>query len=694
MVTKPNIPDFPDLPDVGNMIAQACELIANIRGIPYDFNGTLSLENKFTVLFKTVQEMFKAQDELVKSYKELYDFIKSYFDNLDVQEEVNKKIDELVNSGELLNLIKPSTIAETDKWLREHITNPSNPPLDSSLSLETAAAQSKTVGNCFENLFTTYGGKVKLSMFENGNVDISGGKVIYANNKNRVRTKNGVTLALKAGDVIKLRDYSKYTVLVLETTQLARFGWMAYDFCVPIDGTYALNITTTEDNTSLDVTEAFGQLEIVRNGCHYNDMNFIRTNTDTNGQFLYQNNGLMVDSIMHLKAGSCYFPQKEPNTYNVIQISFFDKKGNYIKYESHSVFFVFSEDCIALIRFASATDGKPNDVFYDTINAHFNFAYSVNEKQPIKTFYDFCGFSSYTNKLILNASIKPYSSYPSSSANIILTQNKKSIGIDFSDASIANYLNNAYYYRGLNKIDYIIITHFHSDHTGALSALVNDYNVSINGAVAFLPPLLTSENTKQLTTEDRTDALAQQSQILQLLGDNNCTIIRPAENSIYNIDGINLQFKNCDYTPYTIVNGQYYSTNYNDYSMVIEVEDNGFITTYTGDLQKQGQKYLAKTMRKANIMTSPHHGWLVRPENLVADFINNVNPDIVIAENGSEQKPGGVADIDGNGSPMTTWCEEHGVPNYATYENGTINVEVVDGKMRFSRPVIAHVKPK
>nr|DAL34895.1 MAG TPA_asm: tail spike protein [Caudoviricetes sp.] len=106
MAEKPTIPDFPTLPDFGKMITQACEVVASVRGIPYDFNGTLSLENKFVVLFKTVKEMFDAQDELVKSYKALYDFVNNYFTNLDVQEEINRKIDELVNSGMLDGLFK------------------------------------------------------------------------------------------------------------------------------------------------------------------------------------------------------------------------------------------------------------------------------------------------------------------------------------------------------------------------------------------------------------------------------------------------------------------------------------------------------------------------------------------------------------------------------------------------------------
>ena len=55
------------------MITQACEVVASVRGIPYDFNGTLSLENKFVVLFKTVKEMFDAQDEQDDKKEKLHD---------------------------------------------------------------------------------------------------------------------------------------------------------------------------------------------------------------------------------------------------------------------------------------------------------------------------------------------------------------------------------------------------------------------------------------------------------------------------------------------------------------------------------------------------------------------------------------------------------------------------------------------
>ena len=146
MAEKPTIPDFPTLPDFGQMITQACEVVASVRGIPYDFNGTLSLENKFVVLFKTVKEMFDAQAELVKSYKALYDFVNQYFINLNLQTEVNKKIEAMKDSGELLDILKPTASTEVSKWLTSNITNPSNPPIDKSLTVENAAADSKVVG--------------------------------------------------------------------------------------------------------------------------------------------------------------------------------------------------------------------------------------------------------------------------------------------------------------------------------------------------------------------------------------------------------------------------------------------------------------------------------------------------------------------------------------------------------------------
>ena len=43
-------------------------------------------------------------------------------------------------NGELLNLLKPTVSNEVATWLTANITNPSNPPIDKSLTVENAAA--------------------------------------------------------------------------------------------------------------------------------------------------------------------------------------------------------------------------------------------------------------------------------------------------------------------------------------------------------------------------------------------------------------------------------------------------------------------------------------------------------------------------------------------------------------------------
>lgn len=115
MADKPNIPDFPNLPNFGQMITQACEVVASVRGIPYDFNGTLSLENKFVVLFKTVKEMFDAQDALVQSYKELYEFVVQFLTDENFEKVVYAALEKMKENGELEDLIN-NILAQSVKF--------------------------------------------------------------------------------------------------------------------------------------------------------------------------------------------------------------------------------------------------------------------------------------------------------------------------------------------------------------------------------------------------------------------------------------------------------------------------------------------------------------------------------------------------------------------------------------------------
>ena len=260
MANKPTIPDFPTLPDFGQMITQACEVVASVRGIPYDFNGTLSLENKFVVLFKTVKEMFDAQDELVKSYKALYDFVNQYFTNLDIQTEVNKKIEEMKDSGELLNLLKPTVSNEVSRWLTSNITNPSNPPIDKSLTVENAAADSKVVGERLLKDGIAYSKQFSRSSYYKGtaisdSIDVNGTSYISFDAYNK--GESGSTLHL-------VGVTNRFTVpMVNPKTSTLDVYYLVDARDSGIDGDYSLSLWL-----SADIDWAF------TNVCYGGDLDF------------------------------------------------------------------------------------------------------------------------------------------------------------------------------------------------------------------------------------------------------------------------------------------------------------------------------------------------------------------------------------------------------------------------------------
>ena len=116
---------------------------------PYtDFND-LNLD----WVIKNQIETQKKADTATETANNTKDYVDDYFNNLDLQDEVNTKIDEMNNDGTTVDLLGQATPPVIDAWLASHITNPQNPPLDASLLLSTAAARSDIVGGRFEGLY-------------------------------------------------------------------------------------------------------------------------------------------------------------------------------------------------------------------------------------------------------------------------------------------------------------------------------------------------------------------------------------------------------------------------------------------------------------------------------------------------------------------------------------------------------------
>lgn len=268
----------------------------------------------------------------------------------------------------------------------------------------------------------------------------------------------------------------------------------------------------------------------------------------------------------------------------------------------------------------------------------------------------------------------------SAQSTIVKLPNGKNLMIDSQRDNF--YTGFSAYLRGMGvrRIDYYVQTHYHGDHVGIINIL--EYypeRLDIQGAVAFLPPVITEQNLANIT-EDKTVLLNRQSALASKLSANNCTVIRPTEGQIYRLtDDISLLFYNCDHSVYAQESGPYTSHNYNDWSICCYILYGQNRVNVTSDIGPIAQGKVGGTLMKANIMTAPHHGWDNGVNNLIPAFINNVDPDIVISQNGHEHNPtntDSAACVMHRTSPMQSWCEANGVSNYMTVDNGPIRVKM------------------
>ena len=84
-------------------------------------------------------------NNVITAYNQLQDYVNTYFENLDVEQEINDKLDAMALSGELGTIISPYVPNVVSGWLGEHLS-PTEPPIDSSLTIKNAGADSEQTG--------------------------------------------------------------------------------------------------------------------------------------------------------------------------------------------------------------------------------------------------------------------------------------------------------------------------------------------------------------------------------------------------------------------------------------------------------------------------------------------------------------------------------------------------------------------
>lgn len=92
----------------------------------------------------------EAWNNTQEEWQQLYDYVHDYFANLDVQDEINNKINQMILDGTFMTIVTPTinqtVIDATTAWLADHITQPTTPAIDNSLTIQGAAADAQRTG--------------------------------------------------------------------------------------------------------------------------------------------------------------------------------------------------------------------------------------------------------------------------------------------------------------------------------------------------------------------------------------------------------------------------------------------------------------------------------------------------------------------------------------------------------------------
>ena len=167
MANKPGeanfFPDAPVYPEMGTFqpVYGKFDLTTYIQGAS-DYEIMAFLVGKYNACLEAYGTVTKLSTETVTACKQLQNWINMWFDNLDVQEELNKKIDNMVDDGSFGALlhqtfdeqINQQTTSAVTQWLVTNVTpTGSAVVVDKSLSIEGAAADAKATGT-FVSAFT------------------------------------------------------------------------------------------------------------------------------------------------------------------------------------------------------------------------------------------------------------------------------------------------------------------------------------------------------------------------------------------------------------------------------------------------------------------------------------------------------------------------------------------------------------
>lgn len=246
-------------------------------------------------LNKTMEDVNLAVEDVGKlhdAYDSLQTYVNNYFANLDVQEEINNKLDEMVEDGtirdifsedvqDILNVASEAAqqaIADIPEnvtdWLEEHITQETGYVIDDTLTVQGAAADAKKTGDEISALKSDLNQSIDVINGNSGLTPFYKPLVIGSTGKWTSETSFHICIPVNAGDTVELKgntiaayyavltddsaiqtQYAAYSEATGFTTRILINANATASFTVPADGKYLYcNTIDTQGRVQIPVS--------------------------------------------------------------------------------------------------------------------------------------------------------------------------------------------------------------------------------------------------------------------------------------------------------------------------------------------------------------------------------------------------------------------------------------------------------
>lgn len=207
-----------------------------------------------------------------------------------------------------------------------------------------------------------------------------------------------------------------------------------------------------------------------------------------------------------------------------------------------------------------------------------------------------------------------------------------------NNADCYSGITEALYQNGISHLDYFILTHYHLDHYGNLSRLIVGNYITPDTTV-ILPRSVVNDHIVQTGSE-----------IKQMLEDAGITWTE-ADNQTLTIDNATLNIYNGSAADYAYYDEEEV-TDYNNYSLCVEVLFNDRKVLISGDCLKTACEYITPRYLSSNydLIKDNHHSFC----GYSSTYANTVNPNYVVC-------PTSIGMINANigyrGSLIKAWAE-------------------------------------